>query len=92
MSRFSGLLLRRGGTLSPYGRGATDILSTGGNAVSPRQTIQCADHIGVFLKTALPTREVRLRLAVVRVDIARTGSAGVGRCAYRSHPAVFLRI
>jgi len=38
--------------------------------VSPRQNIHRADHIGVFLVAALHARKPRLRLAVVRVDMA----------------------
>jgi len=81
LTHFGGFLLHRGCTLGPCGLGAADILSTGGNAVSPRQDIQGADDIGVFLVAALHTSECRLRLAVVRMDMpaGRTRPAGVVR-------------
>src|SRR5690606_655378 len=81
VSHFGGFLLRRGCTPGPCGLGVADVLSTGGNAVSPRQDIHRADHIGILLEVALYTSEFRLRLAVVRVDMptSRTRPAGVVR-------------
>jgi hypothetical protein len=49
--------------------------------VSPRQNIDCADHIGVVLETAVDTQKLRLRLSVLCRDMAagRTSPTGVLR-------------
>lgn len=59
-SHFGGFLLRRGWFRPSLAIQTRALLSTGGNAVSPRQDIHCADYIGVvFVTTAyglLPDR------------------------------------
>src|SRR6266702_289352 len=59
-SRFGGFLLRRGCAA----HAAADGLSTGYNAVSPRQNVFRPNHIGVVLVQALHAAEPRLRESV----------------------------
>ena len=76
-SRFGGFLLPRGCAA----HAATDGLSTGCNAVSPRQYVLRANHISVVLVQALHATEPRLRESVRSTDTAtyRTLLAGVLR-------------
>lgn len=89
-SRFGGFLLRRGWFRLALTRKARAVLSTGCNAVSPRQYIHCADHVGVFLVTTIHTRKPGLRLPVLfgNMPAGRAGLAGVVRWHGNEYPAV----
>ncbi len=62
-------------------------LSTGCNAVSPRQNSHRADKVGLIRVATRNALELRLRAAVVRRDVAavRTRAAGVVR-RHRQQP------
>ena len=77
-SHFGGFLLHRGSAFRSCDLGASYVLSAGCNAVSPRQYIHRADHIGVFLESTVHTHKPGLCPAVVRryVTTGRTGLAG----------------
>ncbi len=65
-------------------------LSTGCNAVSPRQYVDRADHIGAVLVAAFHAKELRLCLPVVcrHMPAARARPAGVGGRYGNEQPAV----
>src|ERR1700674_6058731 len=70
-SHFGGFLLHRGWFRPSLATQTRALPSTGDNAVSPRQDIHCADHIGVVLVTTFHTPELRLRWPIlVRYPIA----------------------
>src|SRR5450755_3433034 len=64
-SHFGGFLLHRGGFRPGLSTRARAFLSTGCNAVSPRQYVHCANHIGVLLIATLHTLELRLARSVL---------------------------
>jgi hypothetical protein len=77
-SHFGGFLLHRGWFRPSLATQTRALLSTGGNAVSPRQDIHCADHIGVVFVAAAYALETRLRWPILgcypsRVDFDRRG-------------------
>src|SRR3984957_8129653 len=78
-SRFGGFLLHRGWFRPSLTTQARAVLSTGCNAVPPRQDIHCADHIGVVLVTTTYTLEMCLRLPILccHPPAGRTGPARV---------------
>src|SRR5258708_36938457 len=73
-SRFGGFLLHRGRFRSGLLTRTSAFLSTGCHAVSPRQDIQCADHIGVILIATLHTLELGLARAVPCGHMATAGT------------------
>src|SRR5450631_4210804 len=73
-SRFGGFLLHRGRFRSGLLTGTRAFLSTGYHAVSPRQDIHCADHIGVILIAAPHTGELGLAGAVLCGHIVAGGT------------------
>lgn len=89
-SHFGGFLLHKGWFRSDLSTRARAVLSTGCNAVSPRQYIYRADHIGVFRVATVHTGKQRLRLPVLSscVTTGRTGLAGVVRRHGDEYPAV----
>ena len=89
-SHFGGFLLHRGWLRPALARKARAVLSTGCNAVSPRQYVHRADDIGMVLVAAIDAFKLRLRLAVCLGDIpaARACLAGVVRWHGHQHPAV----
>ncbi len=89
-SHFGGFLLHRGWFRLTLTRKARAVLSTGCNAVSPRQCIHRADHIGVFLVPTVHTHKQGLRLPVLfgNVPAGRAGLTGVVRRNWNEYPAV----
>lgn len=87
---FGGFLLHRGWFRLALAHKARAVLSTGCNAVSPRQYIHRADHIGVFLVVTLHTLKLGLRFPVFFGNMAagRTGLACVVRRDWYEYPAV----
>ena len=81
MSLFGGFLLLRGRFRLALARKASAFLSTGGQAQSALQNIDCADDIGVLLESTLDAVKLRLGGAVLARDVlaGRTGLAGVMR-------------
>ncbi len=73
-SRFGGFLLHRGARMRH--------LSTGCNAVSPRQNIHRADHIGVMRVATRHALELRLRAAILSRHMAAAW-AGAARVVRR---------
>jgi len=80
-SHFGGFLIHRGWFRLARKRKARAVLSTGCNAVSPRQYVHCADDIGVVLVAAIHTLKPGLCLPVFFGDMpaTRAGLAGVMR-------------
>ena len=78
-SRFGGFLLHRSWFRSGLSTRARAVLSTGCNAVSPRQYIHRADDIGIVLVATVHTLKLGLRLPVLcgNVPAGRTSLAGV---------------
>src|SRR5450432_1142612 len=64
-SHFGGFLFHRGWFRPSPATQTRALLSTGGNAVSPRQNIHCADHIGVVFVTTAYALEMRLRWPIL---------------------------
>jgi hypothetical protein len=60
-SHFGGFLLHRGWFRPSLATQTRALPSTGDNAVSPRQNINCADHIGVVFVATAYAFEMRLR-------------------------------
>src|SRR6202795_688727 len=77
-SRFGGFLLHRGRFRSGLLTRTRASLSTGCHAVSPRQDIHCADHIGVILIATLHTLELGLARAVLGGHIVTAGTREAG--------------
>ena len=68
-SHFGGFLLHRGCAKLPCGFPTADILSTGCNAVPPRQYVDGPRHIGVSLVATGHTPKDRLRLSVLCIHM-----------------------
>jgi hypothetical protein len=88
-SHFGGFLLHRGWFRLTLARKARAVLSTSCNAVSPRQYIHRADHIGVFLVPTVHTQKPGLRFPILscHVPAGRAGLAGVVRRNWNEYPA-----
>jgi len=93
-SHFGGFLLHRGWFRLALTRQARAVLSTGCNAVSPRQYIHRANYIGIFLVTTIHTLKPGLRLPVLIGNMAagRAGLAGVVRRDGYEYPAVPIEL
>jgi hypothetical protein len=64
-SHFGGFLLHRGWFRPSLATETRALLSTGDNAVSPRQNINCAYHIGVVFVATAYALEMRLRWPIL---------------------------
>src|SRR5580692_1274416 len=80
-SHFGRFLLHRGWFRPSLATRARALLSTGGNAVSPRQDIHCADHIGVVFVTTADALKKRLGGPIL----------GCNPIALRTRPARVVR-
>lgn len=77
-SHFGRFLLHRGCAKLPYGFPTADILSTGCNAVSPRQNVDRANYIGMGGVATDHAPEDRLRLPVLSIHMPTLGARPAG--------------
>ena len=77
-SHFGGFLLHRGCAKLPCGFPTADILSTGCNAVSPRQNVDRPHHIGMGSVATGHAPEDRLRLSVLSIHMPTLGACPAG--------------
>ena len=89
-SRFGGFLLHRGWFRLTLTRKARAFLSTGCNAVSPRQYIHRADDIGVVGVSTVHTLELGLCLPILSCHMPTSGTrlARVVRRDWNEYPAI----
>ena len=77
-SHFGRFLLHRGCAKLPYGFPTADILSTGCNAVSPRQNVDRPHHIGMGSMATGHAPKDRLRLSVLSIHMPARGACPAG--------------